>query len=168
MAFAVAMPPSIRTTGSLAPWMTRAGQETPASAAFRLPEARIAAICRSRPAGWTPRAKTRTAWSLPAFGSKGYLGPQYTCHLRRYCAMNGSSSVSRGSVRHAHASGVDGGRPGSPVLDMIDVSVSTRSGWPAARSWAIMPPIERPTTCAFSMPSASSNPTVSATRSDNR
>src|SRR5882757_3944955 len=39
-----------------------------------------------------------------------------------------------------------------PVLDMIDVSDSTRSGCCAARVWAIIPPIEAPTTPAQQLP----------------
>ena len=39
-----------------------------------------------------------------------------------------------------------------PVLDMIETSDSTRSGYFAAIVWAIMPPIEAPTTCARSIP----------------
>ena len=39
-----------------------------------------------------------------------------------------------------------------PVVDMIDVSESTRSGRRIAIVWAIMPPIDTPTTWAASMP----------------
>ena len=55
---------------------------------------------------------------------------------------------------------------GSPVLDMIDVSDRTRSGCSIAIVWAIIPPIDAPTRCALSSPSASSRPTVSAAMSD--
>ena len=37
-----------------------------------------------------------------------------------------------------------------PSLDMIETSESTRSGCSMAMVWAIMPPIEAPTTCARS------------------
>jgi hypothetical protein len=49
---------------------------------------------------------------------------------------------------------------------MIDVSVRTRSGCSIATVWAIIPPIERPTTCADRRPSASSSATVSAAMSE--
>ena len=52
-----------------------------------------------------------------------------------------------------------------PVLDMIEASERTRSGCRAAISWAIMPPIEAPTTCARSIPSASSRPIPSSAMS---
>ena len=43
--------------------------------------------------------------------------------------------------------------------------VRIRSGWASASSWAIMPPIEMPTTWARSSSSASSRPAASAARS---
>ena len=46
----------------------------------------------------------------------------------------------------AIASGVGGGRPGSPVVAMIEVSVRSRSGCSIAIVCAIAPPIEAPTT----------------------
>jgi hypothetical protein len=49
---------------------------------------------------------------------------------------------------------------------MIEVSERTRSGCSMATAWAIMPPIEAPTTWALSKPRASSRPTVSAAMSD--
>ena len=52
-----------------------------------------------------------------------------------------------------------------PVVDMIDVRLRTRSGCSIAIVWAIMPPIDTPTTWAPSMPSASSRPTASAAMS---
>jgi hypothetical protein len=48
-----------------------------------------------------------------------------------------------GLVRH----GI-GRRPGLPVLGMIDVYDNTRSGCPLAMISAIMPPMDRPATCA--------------------
>ena len=38
----------------------------------------------------------------------------------------------------------------------------TRSAWRSANSWAIMPPIEMPNTCARSMPNPSRTPAVSS------
>src|SRR5260221_1118597 len=54
--------------------------------------------------------------------------------------------------------------PGSlrlPVVDMIEVSVSTLPGKSAATFCAIMPPIDAPTRCARAMPSASRSAAVS-------
>ena len=65
----------------------------------------------------------------------------------------------------AMASGV--GRPASsaPVVDMIEHRLRTRAGCVMARVWAIMPPIDVPTTWASSMPSASRRPAVSSAMS---
>ena len=48
---------------------------------------------------------------------------------------------------------------------MIDVSDLTRRGWSIAIAWAIIPPIDTPTTWAASMPRWSSRPTASAAMS---
>jgi len=56
-------------------------------------------------------------------------------------------------------------RSGLPLFDMIEVRLSTRAGYCAAITCPIMPPIDAPTTCTRSMPSASSNPIVSAAMS---
>ena len=51
--------------------------------------------------------------------------------------------------------------PGPPQYVQPSASVRIRSGWRRASSWATMPPIEMPITCAASMPSASSSPAAS-------
>ena len=56
----------------------------------------------------------------------------------------------------------------APVVDMIEPSDSTRSGASIASVWAIMPPIEAPTTCVRSIPRWSSRPSVSAAMSSSR
>ena len=56
--------------------------------------------------------------------------------------------------------------PGSPVVDMIEVRVATRVGCSMARAWAIMPPIEAPTTWADSTPRCFSSPAASAAMSE--
>ena len=48
-----------------------------------------------------------------------------------------------------------------PVLDMIETSESVRCGYRIATVWAIIPPIEAPTTWACSIPRWSSTPTLS-------
>jgi hypothetical protein len=52
-----------------------------------------------------------------------------------------------------------------PSCDMIEVRLRTRSGWRIASDCAIMPPIDTPSTCARSMPNASSKPAVSSAMS---
>jgi hypothetical protein len=52
-----------------------------------------------------------------------------------------------------------------PVVDMIEVNDRTREVCSTAIVWAIMPPIEMPTTCAASMPRWSSSPTASVAMS---
>ena len=53
----------------------------------------------------------------------------------------------------------------SPVVDMIDVRLRTRSGCRSATSCAIIPPREMPTTCALGRSSASSSPAASSAMS---
>ena len=52
------------------------------------------------------------------------------------------------------------------MLDMIEVNDRTRLGCSIAAVWAIIAPIDAPTKCALSRPSASSSPTVSPAMSD--
>jgi hypothetical protein len=59
------------------------------------------------------------------------------------------------------ASGVAGGSPGAPEVDMMEATVRQRSGWEKATCWATIPPREMPATWACSTRSASSTPTVS-------
>jgi hypothetical protein len=63
------------------------------------------------------------------------------------------------------ASVLGGGSEGSPVDDMIEVSVRTLSAWWIAISWAMEPPIDMPTTCARSIPRESRRPAASAAMS---
>ena len=55
--------------------------------------------------------------------------------------------------------------PGPAGLVETRVSEATRSGWPSATTWAIAPPMDIPTRCAFEMSSASRTPTTSSIRS---
>ena len=79
------------------------------------------------------------------------------CHVfalwSRYDSRSSGGRVSNASI----ASAVAVPTLRSPVVDMIDVSDSTRSGWSIAIRCTIIPPIETPTTCARSMPSAESS-----------
>ena len=56
----------------------------------------------------------------------------------------------------------------SPVFDMIDVRLATRPGCSMAIVWAIMPPIDMPTTWARATPRWSSSPMPSSAMSFNR
>ena len=62
------------------------------------------------------------------------------------------------------------GRPtdGSPVVDMIEHRLLTRSGRSMASCWTIIPPMETPTTWAGASPSASIRPAASAAMSETR
>ena len=85
------------------------------------------------------------------------------------CSISCSRAGPAGcAVSMASAAGLPVGRPSRPLVDMIETSESARSGCWAATIWAIMPPIEAPTICALSMPSASSSPTASSAMSLSR
>ena len=62
-------------------------------------------------------------------------------------------------IARAHVVGLATGRV------PISTSEATRDGWSSARSCAMKPLVARPTTCARAMPSPSSTPTASVTRS---
>ena len=87
--------------------------------------------------------------------------PPILANMSTACWMN--SERSRGAGRSSTAYIVSAGWPFQkpPVLDMIETSDSVRCGYRIAIVWAIMPPIEAPTTCARSIPRWSSTPTLS-------
>ena len=62
-----------------------------------------------------------------------------------WCSRRRSLGLRR---RLAIASGLPGGRPGRPLVDMIETIERVRAGYCAAATWTIMPPIEAPTMCA--------------------
>ena len=76
-----------------------------------------------------------------------------------------AARAARVPAARSSASGLDCPYSGSPVVDIIEVSVSTRSGCSIAIVWAIIPPIDAPTTCARSIPSAVSRPKPSSAMS---
>ena len=55
-----------------------------------------------------------------------------------------------------------------PVFDMIEHRLSTRVGWSMVSCWAIIPPIDTPTTWAASMSRWSSSATASPAMSARR
>ena len=69
-------------------------------------------------------------------------------------------SRSRGLGLRSARSTFDVGMTGAGE-DMIEIRLFTRSGCSAATIWAIMPPIDAPTTWAAPIPSPSISPTVS-------
>ena len=82
--------------------------------------------------------------------------------------MNSSRDVGGGAWSSAAASGVARPYPGSPVCDITDVRLRTRSGWAIARLCAIIPPIDTPSTWARSTPTASRTATASSAMSHSR
>ena len=82
--------------------------------------------------------------------------------------MYDSRSVAGGPVSRATASGLERMYSGSPVVDITDVIDSSRSGCSMASVWTIIPPIDRPITCARSTPQASSTASASRAMSDSR
>ena len=81
--------------------------------------------------------------------------------LSTYCSLvRGGFAMKNGYTRSA-------GWPFQrlPVVDMIEASDSVRCGWRAAKTWAIIPPIEAPTMCAASIPRLSSRPATSSAMS---
>ena len=84
-------------------------------------------------------------------------------------STNAARSSSGGRViRTSRASAVASPTERSPVVDMIEQSERTRSGRSIAIVWAIIPPIDAPTTWAAPMSSWSSRPTASAAMSRER
>lgn len=69
--------------------------------------------------------------------------------------------IGRGRIIIAMTSGAACGSAGLPEPDMIDVRDRTRAGCSLATICAIIPPIDRPTTCAWSIESMSSKPMAS-------
>jgi hypothetical protein len=99
--------------------------------------------------------------------SKGNPGEPITRQSARAMVTASSRVVGGGWSRAALAWRVGGLRAGSGV-DMIEVRLRTRPGWAMASAWAIIPPIEIPTTWAESRPRPSSRPAVSSAMSDTR
>ena len=83
-------------------------------------------------------------------------------------SMNAWRSVGGTRSRADTASGRGCPTERSPVVDMIEHSERTRSGWSMASCWTIMPPIETPTTWAAAIPRASSRPAASDAMSATR
>ena len=159
IAAAVAVPPLGRTNLSINPWMTSAGRSSLRSAGVRSGLAMMAAVWRPVPAGRNDRSTLIWERRRCSDGSK------WDPLKRANMSTERCAAVARFGVGIFASFGmIDGAiRPllRSPVLDMIDVSDRTRCGCSIAMVCAIMPPIDIPTTCACSIPSASSRPMAS-------
>ena len=163
---AVRSPPDGLTSGSASPWITSVGTSRVAQP--------VGAVARgddggelARRALGMERAVVVSAGRLP--GALGVEVPRAADHLGGVRASARCTPRARsggGVIRAAIASGVGWPTRGSPVVDMIEVSVRTRSGCSMAIVWAIIPPIDAPTTWAVSMPRASSSPTASSAMSE--
>ena len=123
----------------------------------------IAAVWRPAPTGRKLRAIDCIASSRNSCSSKP--GPLISRNVSIASSIAVSSVVGlrRANLRMIRSVGCPTLR--SPVLDMIDVMLRTRSGCSIAIVCTIIPPIDTPTTWALSIPSASSNPTASAAMS---
>ena len=69
-----------------------------------------------------------------------------SCRACTRCSRDGPSGCADSM---ASASGLPCGRPGRPLVDMIETIERVRSGYCAATTCTIMPPIEAPTMCAL-------------------
>ena len=132
---------------------------------MRSPLAAIAAIWNIVPAGWKQRSydsvamrrETRSSNRSPEMSRDVLTRGLDRLPPRPSGTGDSSAIIASGS-----------GWPTSvwPVVDMMLVSDSTRSGCSMAIVCTIIPPIEAPTTWAAGMSSASSRPTASAASSD--
>ena len=117
----------------------------------------------------------RVVATVPGLGGGG---PQLVLVVQAGAAADGRAAQRRpwsssrlragGDIRRAMASPVGLPTSRSPVVDITEVRVATRSGCSIASVWTIMPPIDTPKTWAVSMPRWSSTPTASAAMSPRR
>ena len=155
------------TSGSSVPWITVVGTRSSASRSVRSPEAMIAASWRACRRGggsgrrWPRRSREREPRPRGSRGADPLEHPHEVAHERLALGRRAA---------HQDAPHAQLRRPTrrSPVVDMIDVSESTRSGRSIAIVCAIIPPIDAPTTWARSMPRWSSRPNVSVAMSPSR
>ena len=155
-------------SGSASPWITTAGTSSSLNAAVRNRRpAWPPAVARSRPGrgrGRTSRPPARAPAPRPA----RYAGEPIILNTRAKYSMYASRSFGarRISTPHTRSFGVPTKR--SPVVDIIEASEARAPAASIAICWAIIPPIEVPTTWARSMPRWSSRPKASAAMSVRR
>ena len=169
IARAVARPPEGRTSGSLLPWMTVAGRSSLRSAAGAVAGGGDR-VQLAGDAGRVVAAVVGAAGELAhallverVAGRADHLEGLDDALDRRLALARRLAEQQR---RRPCSSGCPTRR--LPVVDMIETSERTRSGCSIAIVWAIIPPIEAPTTWADSIPRWSSRPTVSAAMSRSR
>ena len=119
------------------------------------------------PSGVNERSNARPALARQR-ASSANAGLPHTRIPATWLAMYDARSVAGGPVSRAAASGLERMYSGSPVVDITDVIDSSRSGCSMAMVWTIIPPIDRPITCARSTPQASSTASASRAMSDRR
>ena len=167
---AVAMPPLGSTSRSRSPWMTRVGTRTSARAGVRSGLAWMASSCRIVPSGLTSREIAER--TMPPTSSASKWGPAMSRNPATPSRSASAGSSGRGVVIDIAMVGKSRGETVPwrrlPVFDMIEQRLSTRSGWSMVSCWAIIPPMETPTTCAAGTPRWSSSATASAAMSESR
>ena len=166
IAAAVSLPPSTGTSGSSVPWMTSVGARTPASSGARLPCATIAASWRAWPVGVVRAVvELRAARADQRLVERKAGAADPPPRLDRGVDVRLRARPAAGPASSARISGRAGGSAGFPVVDMIETRLRTRAGCRIATVCTIMPPIDAPTKCASSRPSASQRPTASSAMS---
>ncbi|HVC99894.1 MAG TPA: hypothetical protein VNG93_01950 [Candidatus Dormibacteraeota bacterium] len=158
-AAAISSPLAKGISGSASPWTTRTGIRSPASAGRRDGAPTMALNWRAEPSGYQERSIALAARACARSSSK--LGPQVTRVVSTVCRIRSSRVAGGGSTSRRATSGSAWTESSPPRLDITMLSVSTFSGCSTATSWAIMPPIEAPATCAARIPSASRRPAAS-------
>ena len=166
-ASAVARPPGGVTSGSAEPWTTRVGTATSARPVGPVRRGEDGGELADRPVRVVapvvvpggPSPYLRLVEGEPGRGEDpGHLD-----------GLVDDGVPSLGRLHQEGAHGLGGGRPAAgPGVDMIDVRVRVRVGWSMANCWAIIPPMDTPSTCADPMPRASSRPAASAAMSASR
>ena len=151
IAFAVARPPEGRTSVSASPWMTSVGALILRNRRVRLPEAIDRGELAGRGGGVAPAVEGRLGEPpelvLVALEPGRADERERLDHvLDKAVAIRRRDASSSFAVRSCGCPDVR-----APVLPMIETSESTRSGCLAATVWAIIAPIDAPTTWARSI-----------------
>mmetsp|Transcript_39898 Transcript_39898/g.123285 ORF Transcript_39898/g.123285 Transcript_39898/m.123285 type:complete len:262 (-) Transcript_39898:94-879(-) len=153
------------TTRSALPCNTSVGHRISFSRSMRDVWRSSAAAWRKPPSMYVERSYMRPCSSSTAASSQCFSGMKHLRAISRRHTMNASRESSLGFSAIASLIFSDGSGFAMPGDEKTDVSVSVRSGYVAATSCAIMPPIDWPTMCALPILSASSRPMQSAAMS---
>ena len=149
IARAVARPPDAGTIRSLLPWMTSVGAVIVRSSGVRSPEWMIAASWRA-PRGGVQAAVVAHAGDPPQVLVVALEVGRADLREDADGVLHVLLAVARRRLdEHGPDAGGTAGRSSATRCSTsIETSERTRSGCRAAIVWAIMPPIEAPTTCA--------------------